>query len=192
MQPSPPVAPPNPRTTSFRYILVGALFVLVGSVFSYSSGLVYAFSFPDPFSANQGLMQAANIVSILGGILAALGFFLAFYGIALRLRLLATEPRPGAVPVESSAPPVATPLPLARAPGTNSYAITVLGGGLVLLGRLIAVGATILLFLLPSMNLTGFTYLQAYYSINFAGNVLAAVGFLAAFYGIALSIHRTR
>ncbi len=174
-----------PRARGLTFVLVGGVLIFVGTLLAYTWSIFFVMNFPDILFLYSPWSILATIVSAFGEILAALGFLLAFYGIAVFLAAL-LRVRAGSLP--SSPAPGSVVLLGGTAPRIEQRAspFIMAGAGLVFLGQVAGSLSQFLVFL-DSFSDDMF---RLQFVVTFVGGVIAAAGFGVAFYGVVMTIRR--
>jgi len=156
---------------------------LVGIVLSSSTTLAFLLLWPENIYNVPVLSLVLQVLTILGRIFAATGFFVAFYAIALALEAVLRRV-PGSPPELGALGPVPRPPVPIRVRG-SWFTFTVLGGAGVALANLMYLAGALLPLLFSS-----YVGIQLEFLTYFVGAIVEALGFVLAFFGIALALHR--
>ena len=153
-----------PHGPPYWAIVLGGLVLAVGTTVTGQThfDVLMLTSGPGPFPESFGFVQLEGYLTALGSLLTAAGFVSIFAGIAFALRRPSMEPRRGS---------------------SRAVAVSVIGGSLVAAGLVAA--SVVAFYSYPPFPL-GF---QGYYTLDLAGRVAEALGFLVGFVGIAEVLH---
>ncbi len=150
----------RPRGRPSWTIVLGGLALAVGTIVTGPTHFDVLMLTGGPISipGALGVFQLESALTGLGDLLTAVGFLAVFVGIAIALRRPSTGPRRVA---------------------PRAFAVSVLGGLLVVAGLVVASFVAFSTYSLPPFSI------QGYYAIDLAGRVLEAAGFLVGFAGVA-------